>query len=153
MFENPRRGRQAKHFTTNVPKILDFKSSSKKIFSENWRWVPLVFVLLCSFMKKKTGSVFPAFCHATFHHALITCCNVYRAGVRCLIGSFSNDDGDGNENGKKTIGLISKTTTLHVHHTFLYISLPSLHDYDAKMPTFTIYGERKQATTNFLFSF
>ena len=25
-------------------------------------------------------SVFPAFCHATFHHALITCCNVARAG-------------------------------------------------------------------------
>ena len=34
------------------------------------------FVLSCSFTKKKTGSVFPAFCHATFHHALITCCNV-----------------------------------------------------------------------------
>ena len=27
---------------------------------------------------------------------------------------------------------IGKTTTLHVHHTFLYISLPSPHDYDAK---------------------
>ena len=26
------------------------------------------------------GSVFPAFCDATFHHALITCCNVARAG-------------------------------------------------------------------------
>ena len=26
------------------------------------------------------GSVFPAFCHATFHHAFITCCNVARAG-------------------------------------------------------------------------
>ena len=26
------------------------------------------------------GSVFPSFCHATFHHALITCCNVARAG-------------------------------------------------------------------------
>ena len=25
---------------------------------------------------------------------------------------------------------ISKTTTLRVHHAFLYISLPSLHDYD-----------------------
>ena len=41
MFENPRRGRQAKNFTTNVPKILDLKSSSEKIFSENCRWVPL----------------------------------------------------------------------------------------------------------------
>ena len=32
MFENPRRGRQARNFTTNVPKILDLKSSSAQIF-------------------------------------------------------------------------------------------------------------------------
>ena len=50
------------------------------------------------------------------------------------VGSFSNDDGDGNENVKKAIGLLSKTTSLHVHHAFLYISLPLLHDYDVKMP-------------------
>ena len=33
--------------------------------------------------------------------------------------------GEGNENGKKkkTIGLISKKATLHVQHTFFYISL------------------------------
>ena len=42
MFENPRRGRKERNFTTNVPKILDLKSSSEQIFSENWRWVPLV---------------------------------------------------------------------------------------------------------------
>ena len=35
-----------------------------------------------------------------------------------LSGSLSNDDGDGNENGEKAIGLLNKTTTLHVHHTF-----------------------------------
>ena len=40
MFENPRRGRQARNFTTYVPKILDLKSSSEQIFSENCRWVP-----------------------------------------------------------------------------------------------------------------
>ena len=56
----------------------------------------------------------------------------------------------GNENA---IGLLSKTTSLHVHHAFLYISLPLLHDYDLKMPSFTFYGGRKQATTNFSFSF
>ena len=39
MFENPRRGRQARNFTKNVPKILELKSSSEQIFSENW--VPL----------------------------------------------------------------------------------------------------------------
>ena len=32
MFENPRRDRQARNFTTNVPKILDLKSSSEQIF-------------------------------------------------------------------------------------------------------------------------
>ena len=32
MFENPRRGRQARSFTTNVSKILDLKSSSEHIF-------------------------------------------------------------------------------------------------------------------------
>ena len=36
MFENPRRGRQARNFTMiNVPKIVDLKSSSEQIFSEN----------------------------------------------------------------------------------------------------------------------
>ena len=32
MFENPRRSRQARNFTTNVPKILELKSSSEQIF-------------------------------------------------------------------------------------------------------------------------
>ena len=39
--ENPRRGGQARNLTTNVPKILDLKSSSEQIFYENCRWVPL----------------------------------------------------------------------------------------------------------------
>ena len=33
MFENPRRGRKARNFTTNAPKVLDLKSSSEQIFS------------------------------------------------------------------------------------------------------------------------
>ena len=49
-----------------------------------------------------------------------------------------------------TIGLISKTTTSHVHHTFFYISFPFLHDYDVKMPNFAFYGGRKQTTTKFI---
>ena len=54
----------------------------------------------------------------------------------------SNDHGDSNENVKKAIGLWTKTTALYVHHTFWYISLPSQHDYDVKMPKFTFYGGR-----------
>ena len=38
--------------------------------------------------------------------------------LQLTLGSLRNDDADGNENGKKAIGLISKTTTLHVHHAF-----------------------------------
>ena len=54
------------------------------------------------------------------------------------LGSFSNvnGDGDGKEDVKKAIGLSRKTTTLHVHHAFLFLSLPSLHDFDVKMPNF-----------------
>ena len=51
---------------------------------------------------------------------------------------------------KTTIDLISKTTTLHLHNTFFYISCPFLHDYDVKMPNFASYVGRKQATTNFI---
>ena len=40
IFENPRRG-TARNFTTNVPKILDLKSSSEQVLSKNCRWVPL----------------------------------------------------------------------------------------------------------------
>ena len=69
------------------------------------------------------------------------------------IGTLRSNDVDGNENVIKTIGLISKTTTLHMHHTFLSISFPFLHDYDVKIPNFAFYGERKQATTKFYFCF
>ena len=51
---------------------------------------------------------------------------------------------------KKAIGLISKATTLHVHHDILYISLPSLHDYGVKIPNFTFRGGPTQ-DNDFLF--
>ena len=69
------------------------------------------------------------------------------------LGTLRSNDADDNENVKNTIGLISKTTTSHVHHTFLYISFPFSHDYDVKMPNFAFYGGHKQATTKFYFSF
>ena len=79
--------------------------------------------------------------------------NSYRYRTNDLLGSLRSDDGDGNGNATKTIGLISKTTILHVHHAFLYISLSSLHDYDVKMPNFTMYRGSTQATTKFPLSF
>ena len=46
---------------------------------------------------------------------------------------------DGNEHVKNSNRFykIDKTTAMHVHLTFLYISLPFLHDYDVKLPDFT----------------
>ena len=49
-----------------------------------------------------------------------------------IIGTLRNCDGDGKENVNKAIGLMSKTTTQHVHHAFLYISLLSLVNYDVR---------------------
>ena len=69
------------------------------------------------------------------------------------LGTLRSDDGDGNGNATEAIGLISKTTILHVHHAFLYISLPPLHDYDVKMPNLTMYRGSTQVTMRFPLSF
>ena len=63
--------------------------------------------------------------------------------ARNTMRSLSNDDGDGNENVKKAIGLLRTITTLHLYNAFSYFSLPSLHDYDARIPDFTLYGGHK----------
>ena len=66
--------------------------------------------------------------------AQATCSLVPRSVRAMRIGFLTFHDGHDNENVKKQIVKISKTTTLHVHHAFLFISLPSL---DGKMPNFT----------------
>ena len=73
-------------------------------------------------------------------------------GGDMVIGTLRSNDTDVYENVIKTIGLMSKTTTLHVHHTFMYISFPFLPDYDVKMTNLAFNGERKQATAKFYFS-
>ena len=66
-----------------------------------------------------------------------------------VIAALRNYDSDVNENVKRAIGLMSKTTTLHVHHAFLYISLPSLHNYDVKWPNFKFTWERERQGDKF----
>ena len=49
---------------------------------------------------------------------------------------------------------MNKTTTLFVHHTFfLYISLPTLHDYDVKVPIIFFLGHNSTSNDEFFFSF
>ena len=63
-----------------------------------------------------------------------------------LSGDVMSDDSNGNGNVKKAIDN-------SFARAFLYISWPSLREYDVKMLNFTFYWVRKQATRNFSFSF
>ena len=57
--------------------------------------------------------------------------------------SVSNDDGDGNKNGKKPMGLDWHNNNCARTSRYLYISLPSLHDSNVQLPIFTFYWGRK----------
>ena len=71
MFENSRRGGQARNFTTNVPKLLDLKSSSEQIFSE----------------KLTLGA--PALLHAVSVKTIFVYANKHRKLDNQLVVSFS----------------------------------------------------------------
>ena len=68
-----------------------------------------------------------------------------------ILGSFSNNDGDRNGYVKKAIESILAKQQLCTCIRFFCSSLPSLHDYDVKMPNCKFHGGRKQATTNLFF--
>ena len=52
----------------------------------------------------------------------------------------------------KTSTLKSRCCVMLCASSFLYISLPSLHDYNVKLPNFTFCRGREQKTTTFFFS-
>ena len=68
-----------------------------------------------------------------------------------LLGSLHNDDGDGNEDGKKAKGLDWQNNNFTSASRFFYISLPWLHDYNVNVPIFTFCREREHKTTTFFF--
>ena len=70
---------------------------------------------------------------------------VIEINLTIIIGSSSSDDGE--ENGKKAIDFMGKTTTLYATAAHL----PLLHDYDVKRPILTFYERRKHRTTVFIF--
>ena len=65
-----------------------------------------------------------------------------------------NDDGygDGKKKEKKARGLDLQNNNFARAHLFLYISLPTLHDYNVKVPNFTFRRGREQQTNLFLLS-
>ena len=66
-----------------------------------------------------------------------------------IVRTLRQYNGDGNGSVKKAVNLISKRTTLHVHHAFLYISFPSLHNYNVKWPNFELTWERERQGDKF----
>ena len=73
-----------------------------------------------------------------------------RGVTAAILGTLRSDDGDANENVKKEIGLITKTTILHVHHTFfVHFFAFTARLEDVKMRNFKLYRGSTQATTKF----
>ena len=68
---------------------------------------------------------------------------------RCRIRDLTKPRRRRQRERQETIGFMSKTTTLHVHHGFLYISLPSLRNYDVKWPNFKFTWERERQGDKF----
>ena len=60
------------------------------------------------------------------------------------LGTLPNYDGDGNGNVKKAIGLMSKTTTLHVHHAFFVHFFAVLAQLRREMEKFKLTWERER---------
>ena len=70
-----------------------------------------------------------------------------------MIASLRNDDDDGNESGKKGIGLDKQNNNFARASRFLYIFLLSLYDYNVKLLNFTFCRGREPKTTTFFFLF
>ena len=46
---------------------------------------------------------------------------------------FNNQNDNSARVSHLTVHFFAVTATLHLHHAFLYISFPSMHDYDVKL--------------------
>ena len=68
-----------------------------------------------------------------------------------ILGSLSNNEGNSNEDGKKAIGLDWQNNNFARASHFLYISWPSLHDCNVKVPNFMFCWGHEHKTTTFLF--
>ena len=83
-------------------------------------------------------SKIPVRCHVNLRILnLLLFCRWFSSLPSPSIESLSNDDGDGNENFKKKKVWLAEQQLCTYSTLFLYISLPSLHDYGVKIPNST----------------
>ena len=76
-----------------------------------------------------------------------------QVAIVVTLGSLSNHHGDGNENVGKQLALMSKTMTLHVRFTFLYISFPSSAKQQREMTSFKFFWRTGTHEGEFIFSY
>ena len=131
----PRKRYNRRHSTTGFSscsggnKLTNVKSFFSLRSGEGFNLSNKITVLL--FWWKKVQWNFPS-CHLFDDAPKLKIQSRTRSHSRPPIttGSLRCHYGDSNENVTKQLVKISKITTLHVYHAFLYISLPLLHDYD-----------------------
>ena len=73
--------------------------------------------------------------------------------IYIILGNLTTMTTTAATTAKKTVGLDWQTITVQVNQAFLYICLPSLHDYDVKIPNFTFCGELEHRATTCFFYF
>ena len=133
------------HFNPVIPRVIAASLISRIVGSLRWCYTRR---FTTTILAQHRGCNIVATLFQWLQHCSNIAALCWAKNRRCqsfrLTSPLSNDDGDVNENGKTAI-------TLHVHHAFLYISLPSLHDYDEKMPSFTFSKRRGHKTTTFFF--
>ena len=124
-----------------------FNSYSINLFRTSWTSKQCC--LSMPWIKLNTRRNLAEFYNVFSTRSVVLCQNSWPCCCNGLIkGTLRSNDTDATRRSK-TICLISKTTTSHVHHTFLYISFLFLQDYDVKMPYFAFYGGRKQELMKF----
>ena len=79
-----------------------------------------------------------------------------KRAILTILGTLRSDDGDGNKNVEQAVGLMNKTTTLHMHHTFsTFLCRPCATRTwgNEKIPNFMFCGGRKQLSNHKIYFF
>ena len=137
---------------TFVSELMNWYESPILITEKLWKLLPLNGLNACPHLiKLRAWHEIQCEPHTQFRSFLripITYSD-YSPSPLLLIWSLRSDDGDGNENGKKAKRF--RLAKQQLCTLFLYLSLPSLHDYNVKVPNFTFCRGREQKTTTFFF--
>ena len=120
-------------------------------------WSTLIKKLMQTYIVKVSGSILnisTVHLNGIWHLIWRYLSKPVLGGHPVLSGHYSIPRGCPLNTGFTVLCLYWQTTTMHVHHVILYISLPSLHHYDLKRPNFASprYGVGEHNSENVVFS-